>query len=114
MEPDSRPVKRAYLGHLVKLVKRRQQDIHHQKVIPVNHQPEKIGIHGSFRECCNAVDKPQDKSKQNSVDKNGDEFADEFAQFMSVYNRIYRNLASILEKQTENDTHQRKKEHTHN
>ena len=39
---------------------------------------------------------------------------DEFAQFMSVYNRIYRNLASILDKQTENDTHQRKKEHTHN
>ena len=38
----------------------------------------------------------------------------EFEQFMSVYHRIYSNLFGISEKQTENDTYLRKKEHTSN
>ena len=38
----------------------------------------------------------------------------EFEQFMSVYHRIYSNLSGISEKQTENDTYLRKKEHTSN
>jgi len=33
---------------------------------------------------------------------------------MSVYHRIYSNLSGISEKQTENDTYLRKKEHTSN
>ncbi|WP_419577052.1 MarR family winged helix-turn-helix transcriptional regulator [Roseburia hominis] len=39
---------------------------------------------------------------------------EEFEQFMSVYHRIYSNLSGISEKQTENDTYLRKKEHTSN
>ena len=35
----------------------------------------------------------------------------EFEQFMSVYHRIYSYLSGISEKQTENDTYLRKKEH---
>ena len=38
----------------------------------------------------------------------------EFEQFMSLYHRIYSNLSGISEKQTENDTYLRKKEHTSN
>ena len=38
----------------------------------------------------------------------------EFEKFMSVYHRIYSNLSGISEKQTENDTYLRKKEHTSN
>ena len=38
----------------------------------------------------------------------------EFEHFMSVYHRIYSNLSGISEKQTENDTYLRKKEHTSN
>ena len=38
----------------------------------------------------------------------------EFEQFMSVYHRIYSNLSGMSEKQTENDTYLRKKEHTSN
>ena len=38
----------------------------------------------------------------------------EFEQFMSVYHRIYSNLSGISEKQTENDTYLRKKEHSSN
>ena len=38
----------------------------------------------------------------------------EFEQFMSVYHRIYSNLSGISEKQTENDTYLRKKQHTSN
>ena len=38
MKPNGRFFKRADPSRLIELVKRRQQDIHHQKVIPVYHQ----------------------------------------------------------------------------
>ena len=79
MKPNRGSLNRTYLCHLVKLIKRRQQDIHHQKIIPVDHQPQKIGCHRGFRKCRNTVDESQDNGKQNRINNNRYEFADDIA-----------------------------------